>query len=406
MKENLIFEEESVSDGLETPTEECVLSCHGLDSTFNIDKADFDKPITTDIRSGTTPDNFTDLKVTPIETTDFNDVCDLKWIDLQKQDKSGTMILLNNPSNPLQPENGHYKENVSYEKMHFLAEGAFAKVLLAKDKKSKKSFVVKEYKLLTESFLNMIKTEMRILSILSHYDNFLSFYACCYFSKTVSVFMEQFEGQSFCVDLRTYVNNHDVPTYDLQSIFKDVTTSLKIMHENGIRHEDIKLENILVANVEGKIKAKLIDFNCSKFQEDTCDPKRGNPLSWSPEKITCRSYDFKNDIWSLGIAYLTAKTKSLFIFKHVTECTEPFQFLYQLGSLSKSVTNDAIYEDVIKMRKDPQATLQLLRYSSRLANMTNFELDFIHSALSINPQQRLDATQLLSMDIFTNRKIY
>ncbi|CAD5112154.1 DgyrCDS1392 [Dimorphilus gyrociliatus] len=395
---SLTFEEENENQGLETPTEECVLSCHPLSAPINEQGKDIKKHVATDIRTGTVSLSFSDLKVTSLEKTGFTDICNLNWIDLQKKDKPGTMILLSNPSNPLVPENGHYNENVSFEKTQFIAEGAFARVLLAKDKKSKKKFVLKEYKV-TETYLDMVLTEIKVLSILGSYDNFLSFYAFCYFSSTVAVFMEQFEGQTFCVDLRSFVHDYNPTTYELRTIFKDITECLCIMHSKGIQHEDIKLENILVANVKGKLQAKLIDFNCSRFQDDICK-FRGNLLSWSPEKITRSSYDYKNDIWSLGISYLTAKTKSIYIYLHVEEYTEPLQFLYQLGRLSKIVGNNEMHEDLIKMRLGEHEQLQLMKYSSSLADMKNYELDFILATLSIDPLRRLSSCELLKLAIF------
>ena len=68
------------------------------------------------------------------------------------------------------------------------------------------------------------------------------------------------------------------------------------MHEKGIIHRDLKLDNILVK----KNLFKIADFGFSIISEYETE-YAGTPLYMSPEIIKKLPYDYKTDIWSLGV---------------------------------------------------------------------------------------------------------
>jgi SNF-related kinase len=90
-----------------------------------------------------------------------------------------------------------------------------------------------------------------------------------------------------------------------RTIFKQILSAIKYLHDQGLAHLDLKLENILVDPKEG---VKLIDF-------DACEPiKKGNKLSTikgspgyrAPEFLKGTLEDFTaGDIYSLGIVLFT-----------------------------------------------------------------------------------------------------
>jgi calcium-dependent protein kinase len=78
--------------------------------------------------------------------------------------------------------------------------------------------------------------------------------------------------------------------------------SVKCLHEAGIIHRDLKLDNIMINQTE----VRIIDFGLSKVIQDKqkLTTLVGTPHYIAPE-IFQNCYDEKCDVWSLGvIAYL------------------------------------------------------------------------------------------------------
>jgi serine/threonine protein kinase len=114
-------------------------------------------------------------------------------------------------------------------------------------------------------------------------------------------------------NLMDYYNNVIFPVLDEEMvfrIFRKIALAVKELHESGIAHRDIKLENILIFSKKCKktgnesFKLKLADLGLSKFSDknkkfsDYC----GSPIYSAPEVNSGMNYiGFKYDIWSLGI---------------------------------------------------------------------------------------------------------
>ena len=83
--------------------------------------------------------------------------------------------------------------------------------------------------------------------------------------------------------------------------FCQICLGLKYIHEHKIIHRDLKTQNIFLTK---KNEIKLGDFGISKNLKKTLDKAYtiiGTPYYFSPELINNEPYDYKTDIWSLGI---------------------------------------------------------------------------------------------------------
>lgn len=80
-------------------------------------------------------------------------------------------------------------------------------------------------------------------------------------------------------------------------------SSIRYLHENGIVHRDIKLDNFLCDSDEANTCIKLTDFGFSEHivPGQLLTKSMGTAYYIAPE-VLLKSYDFKCDIWSLGVS--------------------------------------------------------------------------------------------------------
>ena len=89
-----------------------------------------------------------------------------------------------------------------------------------------------------------------------------------------------------------------------RGIFVQLLKGLKAIHSKNILHRDIKLDNILLTELEGEHKAKICDFGVSRFikGDEIINEQCGTPAYIAPEIIKKKGYKgFSADIWSLGV---------------------------------------------------------------------------------------------------------
>ncbi|REJ84956.1 MAG: hypothetical protein DWQ36_18750 [Acidobacteria bacterium] len=97
-------------------------------------------------------------------------------------------------------------------------------------------------------------------------------------------------------------------------LFLGVCAGIAHAHENQVLHCDLKPSNILVTEVDGEPRAKVIDFGISRALGDgspkarakrlTTDLFMGSPLYMSPEAADTgrrRHLDTRSDVYSLGV---------------------------------------------------------------------------------------------------------
>ena len=101
-------------------------------------------------------------------------------------------------------------------------------------------------------------------------------------------------------DMIDFLNNNEISSNLVKIILNQITLALKHLGNYGITHRDIKLDNILISNLD-PFTIKLIDFEFATEYRFT--NKQVGTLSYmSPEVLFNGMYETKkNDIWSLGV---------------------------------------------------------------------------------------------------------
>ena len=116
-------------------------------------------------------------------------------------------------------------------------------------------------------------------------------------------------------------------------LLKELLNGICYLHEKGIMHRDIKLENIMITKEElneGKIKPVLVDFGLAEYinQPQYLFKKCGTPGYTAPEILALnpeedfqeQKYNEKCDLFSLGIVAYT-----LYYFFYLRLCKKfPF----------------------------------------------------------------------------------
>jgi len=88
------------------------------------------------------------------------------------------------------------------------------------------------------------------------------------------------------------------------TLFKQMLKSLIYLHnELKVCHRDIKPENFLLYIEKNRNKIKLIDFGFSDYikENDYLTDPIGTPQYCAPEIYLSQKYDYKADMWSLGV---------------------------------------------------------------------------------------------------------
>ncbi|TMW63714.1 hypothetical protein Poli38472_002655 [Pythium oligandrum] len=144
-----------------------------------------------------------------------------------------------------------------------------------------------------------VRREIQFLRECDH-PNVVAFYGAYYKDSALWVAMEYCGGGSV-----GDVRRHRVLAEDeIAVILRGALHGLAYLHARKKIHRDIKGGNILLTS-RGEVK--IADFGVSAQLKDTMSRRGtfvGTPYWMSPEMIQDSEYDYKSDIWSLGITMI------------------------------------------------------------------------------------------------------
>ena len=203
-----------------------------------------------------------------------------------------------------------------------------------------------------------------------------------------------FQQLVFGGDLFSYLAKTDslapIEEEECLLIVYQILLALNYLHAQNIVHRDLKLDNILLRTPEPCTKIILADFGIAKRLTfaNRLHTVIGTPEYCAPEvgfqnkRVMCKSltktmakqhekegYDFKCDMWSLGVITYIALTGVSPFFQEA-ECTTESMFdKMQFGNLNFGAT--------------------------QWADITSEAKDFVQSLLTVDTKQRLGAEQAL-----------
>lgn len=113
--------------------------------------------------------------------------------------------------------------------------------------------------------------------------------------------MEYMDGK----DLFDYFKERNlmIPEQRVKEITFQIAKGISYLHEYGILHRDLKLDNIMMTDKSDQSKPKIVDFGLAKMlaSKQKVTESFGTIGYVSPEILQNKSYSYSADLWSLGI---------------------------------------------------------------------------------------------------------
>jgi NIMA (never in mitosis gene a)-related kinase len=153
--------------------------------------------------------------------------------------------------------------------------------------------------------------------------------------------------------------------------FTQICLGLKHIHDRKILHRDLKGQNIFLTS---KGIVKIGDFGIAKVLASTMQNARtvvGTPYYLSPEIVQSRPYNFKSDMWSMGV------------------------ILYELCALKPPFDAPSLHFLAMKIVRGAFNPLPS-GFSSEMKNL-------VSQLLNTNEKMRPDVNKVLNMPIMQNR---
>uniref|UniRef100_A0A665XCM3 non-specific serine/threonine protein kinase n=1 Tax=Echeneis naucrates TaxID=173247 RepID=A0A665XCM3_ECHNA len=255
-----------------------------------------------------------------------------------------------------------------------LGDGAFGKVYKAQNKQNGTLAAAKVIDTKTEDELEDYMVEIDILASCDHH----------YIVKLLDAFY--YEGKlwiliEFCaggaVDAIMLELERALTEPQIRVVCKQTLEALIYLHENKVIHRDLKAGNILLS-LDGDVK--LADFGVSAKNTKTLqrrDSFIGTPYWMAPEVVMCetskdRPYDYKADIWSLGVTLI-----------ELAQIEPPNHEMNPMRVLLKIA------------KSEPPTLMHPSRWSPEFS-------DFLRKALDKNVDNRWSAVQLLQHPFVTS----
>eukprot|EP00878_Enallax_costatus_P018731 GHUV01019736.1.p1 GENE.GHUV01019736.1~~GHUV01019736.1.p1 ORF type:complete len:354 (+),score=114.64 GHUV01019736.1:326-1387(+) len=188
-----------------------------------------------------------------------------------------------------------------------LGAGACAKVHKGYHKGLQKFVAVKRVSAKDKEIRQQMLRDIKILADAKQVPGLINFFGAYFIPKTdqMAIVLEYMDGGTLA-DVLKKVGR--LPEDVMANIMAKLLQGMVFMHAKHMVHRDIKPANILMS-LSGD--AKLSDFGISAQVDHTlqnCKTFTGTVTYMSPERLEGKPYNFKGDIWGLGLCLLECVT--------------------------------------------------------------------------------------------------
>ncbi|KAM5170740.1 uncharacterized protein ACMZJ9_003615 [Mantella aurantiaca] len=194
----------------------------------------------------------------------------------------------------------------TWEILSELGDGAFGKVYKVHHKETQLLAAVKILDISSEEALEDHISEIDILGQCQH-PNVLKLIEADYWGRQLWIMVEFCAGGA--LDAAMMELGHGLSENQIRVVCLQTLQGLQYLHSQKIIHRDLKAGNILLTQ-HGDIR--LADFGVSAVNSQMLQRRSsfiGTPYWMAPEVVICETckdapYDYKADIWSLGVTLI------------------------------------------------------------------------------------------------------
>eukprot|EP00079_Xenopus_tropicalis_P038970 XP_017952741.1 PREDICTED: serine/threonine-protein kinase N2-like [Xenopus tropicalis] len=262
------------------------------------------------------------------------------------------------PPDRVQPRSPLSLESYTLGKV--LGEGFFGKVFLAEHKETKEVCAMKAMKkkrILERDDIESIFKERRILQTVSHANHpfLVDLYGTFQSKSHIFFAMECLPGGDLCSLLK---NQGVCEEPEAKFYAACVVLGLEALHQNGVIHRDLKLDNLLV---DRKGYLKIVDFGLSKDRfgyGNRTYSRCGTTVYMAPEFFAAddEPYGMAVDWWALGVViYVLLMYK--FPFDDENDGAVTQSILYDEPEYTDELSKDANDFMMNLLKKDPVCRL-------------------------------------------------
>merc|ERR1719476_674512 len=194
-------------------------------------------------------------------------------------------------------------DNISYRRLKLLGQGSFGKAFLARDLATNDLCVMKQIRVeaLDAKARDTAYREAVAMRIERH-PNVVRFRQVFVRSGWLCLVMDFADGGDLCAAVKERARSK-IPFEEsaVLECFAQVADAVSFVHAQKMVHRDIKSRNIFLCRTG---RALLGDFGLVRLLESTCElahTRVGTPYYLSPEIIRKQPYNYKTDVWSLGV---------------------------------------------------------------------------------------------------------